>query len=473
MKSSSVLNQLGRAFAGLRGWVDRTPDRALEQAYEAILKIQAIEDEHFDGKTLAPEVRDYSANVYNYFRSEISQQLRLARVRLGEFRTSQTFLKLSSPQAFGFEGDRPSDSRAEDSLARDGLILEKLQLIDATLDRYRILPPFASDARALVPLEPAAPSSSLSPLFAQAKPGERNGRGLNRPSASEGSRPGGSREGSRAGEGSRSGPGGPRQTSFVPRSILGTFDRLRRDLDPEAEQEVVQSFRISRAQTALAARFVLILVIVPLLTHHLSKAFVVGPAVDYFRRDRPEQVFINGEMEEEAFGEIQRVRDRLEFKMLTHQIPRLGESELEERMELEAAEVYRAFQGRGSDAIKNVFSDLLAVLAFVVILVTSNRQIAILKTFMDELIYGLSDSAKAFIIILFTDMFVGFHSPHGWEVILEGVARHFGLPESRSFIFLFIATFPVILDTVFKYWIFRYLNRISPSAVATYRNMNE
>lgn len=142
-------------------------------------------------------------------------------------------------------------------------------------------------------------------------------------------------------------------------------------------------------------------------------------------------------------------------------------------MELEAAEVYRAFQGRGSDAIKNVFSDLLAVLAFVVILVTSNRQIAILKTFMDELIYGLSDSAKAFIIILFTDMFVGFHSPHGWEVILEGVARHFGLPESRSFIFLFIATFPVILDTVFKYWIFRYLNRISPSAVATYRNMNE
>ncbi|MFM8299381.1 MAG: proton extrusion protein PcxA, partial [Microcystis aeruginosa] len=73
----------------------------------------------------------------------------------------------------------------------------------------------------------------------------------------------------------------------------------------------------------------------------------------------------------------------------------------------------------------------------------------------------------------FTDIFVGFHSPHGWEVILEGLSRHFGLPENRQFNFLFIATFPVILDTVLKYWIFRYLNRISPSAVATYRNMNE
>ena len=78
-----------------------------------------------------------------------------------------------------------------------------------------------------------------------------------------------------------------------------------------------------------------------------------------------------------------------------------------------------------------------------------------------------------FLIILFTDIFVGFHSTHGWEVLLENGLRHFGLPENRDFIFLFIASFPVILDTVFKYWIFRYLNQVSPSAVATYRNMNE
>jgi hypothetical protein len=106
-------------------------------------------------------------------------------------------------------------------------------------------------------------------------------------------------------------------------------------------------------------------------------------------------------------------------------------------------------------------------------LVNSRREIEILKSFIDELVYGLSDSAKAFIIILFTDVFVGFHSSHGWEVLLEGISKHFGIAPSRDFIFIFIATFPVILDTIFKYWIFRYLNRVSPSAVATYHNMNE
>lgn len=106
-------------------------------------------------------------------------------------------------------------------------------------------------------------------------------------------------------------------------------------------------------------------------------------------------------------------------------------------------------------------------------LIFNQRGLNDFKAFLGNVIYDLSDSAKAFIIILLTDIFVGFHSPHGWEVLLEGVASHFGIAANHNFIFLFIATFPVILDTMFKYWIFRYLNQISPSAVATLKNMNE
>ena len=47
------------------------------------------------------------------------------------------------------------------------------------------------------------------------------------------------------------------------------------------------------------------------------------------------------------------------------------------------------------------------------------------------------------------------------------------LSENAEFMSLFVATFPVFLDTVFKYWIFRSLNKISPSTVATYHNMIE
>jgi hypothetical protein len=128
---------------------------------------------------------------------------------------------------------------------------------------------------------------------------------------------------------------------------------------------------------------------------------------------------------------------------------------------------------KSAEAVKNWFADLLSIVTFAWLIANGKQQIAALKSFLDDLISGLSDTAKAFIIILLTDTFVGFHSPHGWEIILEATAKHLGIPENREFNSLFISTFPVLMDTLFKYWIFRYLNGQSPSAVATYKTMNE
>lgn len=264
------------------------------------------------------------------------------------------------------------------------------------------------------------------------------------------------------------------KTGVLPRSILETVDRIKRELDPEAEQEVVRDFRRSKAKTIISLRLILLLIIVPLLTQQVAKSFVVGPLVDRMRGEQAEvRVFLNEEMEEEALAELQKFEQRMRFEILIGEAQPRSEEEIAEQVKEKAKELQEEFRQVSGDAIKNVFSDIFGLLAFVAVLLSSRREIEVMKSFMDQLIYGLSDSAKAFVIILFTDMFVGFHSPHGWEVLLEGVSKHFGLPANRDFIFLFIATFPVILDTIFKYWIFRYLNRVSPSAVATYKNMNE
>jgi hypothetical protein len=248
---------------------------------------------------------------------------------------------------------------------------------------------------------------------------------------------------------------------------------LQTELDPNAEVEVVRSFRQTQKMTIISIRFILLLIIIPLLTHQISKVLVVGPIVDSLRHEESQEIFINEEMEEEALTELERFAERIKFESMITNAPPLSSMVLEAKMSEKAQEIAREFRRSGSNAIKNVFCDLLSVFAFICLLLTSRSSILVLKDFFDYVVYGLSDSAKAFIIILFTDIFVGFHSPHGWEVILEGLSHHWGLPANRDFIFLFIATFPVILDTIFKYWIFRYLNRISPSAVATYHNMNE
>ena len=124
-------------------------------------------------------------------------------------------------------------------------------------------------------------------------------------------------------------------------------------------------------------------------------------------------------------------------------------------------------------SITNVVGDLVSVFTLGCLFIWMRPEITILKSFLIEAIYSLSDTTKSFLLILLTDLLVGFHSPRGWETALELLLKHFGLPENQDFVFLFVATFPVLLDTVFKYWIFRHLNKISPSTVATYHSMIE
>lgn len=259
----------------------------------------------------------------------------------------------------------------------------------------------------------------------------------------------------------------------IPRSITNTFEKFRKELDPNGESEAIEEFRISRHQTITSVKYILLLFISPVLVNQASKFFVFGPCIDYLWNQEQPKIFLNSSQEERAFAELQRFEEKIHFEVLLNPSEDISYEIIEKRVQLKARELGEYYANESANAVKNILSDIVSILVFILLMITGQRQIAIVKSFLNEIIYGLSDTAKAFLIILFTDMFVGFHSPHGWEVIIEVILRHLGLPESRDFIFLFISTFPVILDTVFKYWIFRYLNQVSPSAVATYHNMNE
>nr|YP_010504769.1 chloroplast envelope membrane protein [Chrysosplenium zhouzhiense]UXE33486.1 chloroplast envelope membrane protein [Chrysosplenium zhouzhiense] len=105
--------------------------------------------------------------------------------------------------------------------------------------------------------------------------------------------------------------------------------------------------------------------------------------------------------------------------------------------------------------------------------ILGNEELVILNSWVQEFLYNLSDTIKAFSILLLTDLCIGFHSPHGWELMLGSVYQDFGFPHNDQIISGLVSTFPVILDTILKYWIFRYLNRVSPSLVVIYHSMND
>ncbi|MEB3252118.1 MAG: proton extrusion protein PcxA [Cyanobacteriota bacterium] len=446
-------------------WFSRTPERALSQAYEAAQTIETMEREYFGGNPISSRYGDYGEAAMAYFQGELKKNLTLIRVRLAVFRASRTVTRMSNSSLLEVELPRDgTDDLAISRVDRQAIWFRQLQLIDQVLNRYQNLDDSSYRLITLTDGARSEPDRQSSGAI---------GRSPARQEGYSGVKPGEIATPRAADQATNPGDNLVDRVNVLPRSILRTVDRIRQDLDPNSEQEVIQDFRRSKVRTTGAIRLLLLMIIVPLLTQQFSKTFVVGPVVERLRPDTPADVFLNIEMEEEAFHELKNFEERLRFETLISKTPALSEAAIEQRVREKAAEIEEEYRHRSTNALKNVFADLLAAIAFALLLVFRKPEVANLKSFIDEIVYGLSDSAKAFIIILFTDTFVGFHSPHGWEIILEGLSRHLGLPASRDFIFLFIATFPVILDTVFKYWIFRYLNRISPSAVATYKDMNE
>ncbi|MEG4322830.1 MULTISPECIES: proton extrusion protein PcxA [unclassified Microcoleus] len=450
--NTSLWNRFVKYLYSANQWYRETPERALEQAYDAALAIKAIEDEHFGGQGISERSGDYGHSTLSYFKSELQKYLKVIQTRMVEFNASRSFLELpdrvgAKPQA-GHSAAPHHHGLDFDNKDRSSLVFEKLEFIDGVIDKYIN----NSKSTAIVPL--------VSSVNVQVK-----STSSSQPDANKGLANGNQTHG----EVDTS----SEEVNLLPRSLLGTLNRITKELDPEAEKDVVRNFRNSKVKTVISLRFILLLILVPLLTNQIAKNFIVGPVIDHFRVKQNAPVFINVDLEEEAFKELERFEQHLKFQTLIGTAPSLSSDEKEKKVAEKAVELAEEYRKESGGAIKNIFADLISVIAFAAILVTNKKEIEVLKSFMDDVVYGLSDSAKAFVIILFTDVFVGFHSPHGWEIILEGVSRHLGLPENRQFIFLFIATFPVILDTVFKYWIFRYLNRSSPSAVATYKNMNE
>ena len=415
----SLFQKIQQNWRLVNKWFLNTPQRALLRAYEAAWKIRDIEDKHFHGKKISSESTEYTANILSFWQAELEKNLKIINLRLAEFQRSHSLFTIS-----------------------DTTFLDRLKFIDEVTARYAVDREFASRRLTI--------NSELN--LANIKESNTSDYSeLDKMKVKPVSQ----------------------KTGLFPGSITRSIKKIIKELSPQAEQKKVGDFRVSSKRTKIALKFLATLILVPFFTYLLLKQLLIYPIVESIRSDINADVFLNTRIEEKVLHQFKFYQEELRFEKLIIQAPSLSPEVIQTRQKQKAIEIAEEFHHQNNSAISNVFADLISLIVFALIIATSKREIAILQLFIDDTVYGLSDSAKAFLIILLTDVFVGFHSPHGWEIILEGFAEHLGIPPTRDIIFIFIATFPVILDTIVKYWIFRYLSRISPSALATFKEMNE
>nr|YP_009495733.1 CemA [Panax trifolius]AWA25633.1 CemA [Panax trifolius] len=188
---------------------------------------------------------------------------------------------------------------------------------------------------------------------------------------------------------------------------------------------------------------------------------------------RQSEIFLNGIQENnilEKFIELE------EILLLEEMIKEYSETHLQNLRIGIHKETIQFIKIHNEARIHTILHFSTNIICFVILSgysIWGNEELVILNSWAQEFLYNLSDTIKAFSILLLTDLCIGFHSPHGWELIIGSVYKDFGFVHNDQILSGLVSTFPVILDTLFKFLIFRYLNRVSPSLVVIYHSMND
>ena len=173
---------------------------------------------------------------------------------------------------------------------------------------------------------------------------------------------------------------------------------------------------------------------------------------------------------------IKKVLELEELFLLDEMLKEYPETHLQKLRIAISKETIQLIKMHNEDRIHTILHFSTNIICFVILSgysILGNEELLILNSWIQQFLYNLSDTIKAFSILLLTDLCIGFHSPHGWELMIGSVYKDFGFSHNDQIISSLVSTFPVILDTIFKYWIFRYLNRVSPSLVVIYHSLND
>nr|YP_010184377.1 envelope membrane protein [Medeola virginiana]QVG63223.1 envelope membrane protein [Medeola virginiana] len=197
------------------------------------------------------------------------------------------------------------------------------------------------------------------------------------------------------------------------------------------------------------------------------------PWVIYWWNTRQSETFLNDIQEKSV---LERFIELEELFLLDEMIKEYPETHIQKLgigIYKETVQLVKTHDEYNLHIIFNFSTNIICFAILSGYFILGNEELVILNSWVQEFFYNLSDTIKAFSILLVTDLWIGFHSTHGWELMIGSIYNDFGLAHNDQIISGLVSTFPVILDTIVKYWIFHYLNRVSPSLVVIYHSMNE
>ncbi len=140
MKKSILQHKLTSYLIFIKQWTLETPERSLNEAYQAALLIRSLENKHFNGQKITAECTNYGDSALAYFNSEVKQHLNIIKLKLVQFSSIRLLINYSPIKASTLVGSTSTNTNqrllTSKNLSDEPGYLEKLNFIDEVLANY-------------------------------------------------------------------------------------------------------------------------------------------------------------------------------------------------------------------------------------------------------------------------------------------------------------------------------------------------
>ncbi|XP_020699175.1 chloroplast envelope membrane protein isoform X1 [Dendrobium catenatum] len=265
----------------------------------------------------------------------------------------------------------------------------------------------------------------------------------------------------------------------------GFAGAMRNLITGKDDYELLFEDRVFQFASTSSAKFIALLVLIPWFVSFLVHDYVLMPFLDRYVKTVPlaaEMLDVRRQQKLEMVKtlRIERARYRLEVEI--GKSPPLSDEDLWMELRQKAyvafptnsikrIELRDEYRLENRRAFGNIWSDMIYGVTLFILIYANKSKVALLKFTGYKLLNNISDSGKAFLIILVTDIFLGYHSESGWQALIEIILDHYGLEVDQAAITIFISTFPVFIDASVKLWLFKFLPKLSPNVANIFEEM--
>ncbi|KAL5220959.1 hypothetical protein ABZP36_025672 [Zizania latifolia] len=235
----------------------------------------------------------------------------------------------------------------------------------------------------------------------------------------------------------------------------GLIETFRDSIDEDYNDMLFED-RVFLYASTNSAKFLALLILIPWALDFLVHDYVLMPFLERYVQKVPlaaELLDVRRSQKLQMVKDINIEKARFRFEVEIGKSPPLSDDELWSELREKAIELRDEWRLENRKAFANIWSDMIYGISLFLLMYFNQSEVAMLKFTGYKLLNNISDSGKAFLIILVSDILLGYHSETGWHYLVEEILEHYGLEADEAAITFFVCVVPVVMDAFIKFWV--------------------